>query len=109
MSDAPVQTHFETKDLAQPCRYCGRPLVLFQGVPMHASAWDEAGQREIYRHCRLHVADPTPLGQEPDDVVEREQALTAYFRGGDMNWEHPTVDDAAGMVAFRAGWRAARE
>jgi hypothetical protein len=106
VSDA--TTAFETKELERPCAHCGRALVLFQGVPMHASAWDEVGQREIYRHCRVHVAEPAAKGEAPDDLVERESALGRYFDEAGMDWRKPDLVEAAGLVAFRAGWRAAR-
>lgn len=95
------------------CVHCGRVIIVWQERWFHATPWERKpgtneGTREIYLHCRRQVAKPLDEGAEIEDDVEREAHLTAYFRGGDTDWEHPDVETAAGFVAFRAGWKAAR-
>jgi hypothetical protein len=96
-----------TIDEGRHCRHCGRHLVYWQATYLHASAWDAAGQRELYLHCRVQIADPANEDERGVDEINREAALTAWMNHVD-DWAHLTPEEADAVIAFRAGWREAR-
>lgn len=95
-------------DEGRHCRHCGRHLVYWQAVYIHATPWDANGQRELYLHCRVQIADPANEDERGVDELNREAALTAWMGGPDVDWEHLSTADADTANAFRAGWREAR-